>query len=91
MYDLSGSTLSRVSGNGAQNLIEGDRGVNLDQLCDLARGDSSSFNSESTHTHVNVNEVITWLKPVKDARAEKFWKKYSSPPGFGVAFPPSRP
>ena len=31
------------------------------------------------------NGVITWLKPVREAHTDAFWKKYSFPPRVRVA------
>ena len=28
------------------------------------------------HTQTRVNEVITWLKPIENARSYAFWKKF---------------
>ena len=56
-----------------------------------AREDSSSSDFRGIHTCVNVDGVIMCLKAVKDARAEKFWKKYSFSPSVQVAFSSSRP
>ena len=77
MSGLGGSTSSRVRGDGAQRPVEGDRGINLGRPCDRARGDSSSSDSEGTHTHINVDGVIMRLKLIGDVRADTFWKKYS--------------
>ena len=80
MSDLGCLTSSRVNGDGAQRLVEGIKGGQSSRPCGQAREDSSSSNSESRHTHVNVDGVIMWLKPIGDAWAETFWKKCSFPP-----------
>ena len=35
--------------------------------------------------------VITWLKPIREARGDVFWRNYSFPPNVWVSFPSSRP
>ena len=52
---------------------------------------TSSTSSENVPSHVDVNEVITWLRPVREARADAFWKKFSFPPNVQVSFPSSGP
>ena len=62
---------SRISDDGAQRSVEGDRGsiptglvVGLEKI----RG--------NTQTRVNADEVITWFKPIGNAWTDAFWKKY---------------
>ena len=40
---------------------------------------------------VNVDDVITWLKPIRDAGVQKLWKKYSFSHSVQVVLPPFRP
>ena len=48
---------------------------------------SSSILSEDALSRADVNEVITWLKPVGEARVDVFWRKFSFPPIYGFLFP----
>ena len=49
---------------------------------------SSSTLSEDVPSHVDANGVITWLRPIREARADAFWRKFSFPPLFMFLFPP---
>ena len=49
---------------------------------------SSSTSSEDVPSHVDANGVITCLRPIREARAYVFWRKFSFPPLFRFLFPP---
>ena len=91
MSDLCGSALSRISGDGVQRPVKGDRGVNPGRPCDQARQDSSFSGSKNTHARVNADGVITWLKPVGETQVNVFWNKYSFPLNVRVSFLLSEP
>ena len=50
----------------------------------------SSYGTKGAPSCIDVVGVITWLKPVEEARADAFSKKYSLPPNIRVSFPSSR-
>ena len=52
---------------------------------------SSSTLFEDVPSRVNANGVITWLRPVEEARTYAFWRKFSFPPNVRVSFPSTRP
>ena len=91
MSDLGGFALSRISGDGIQRPVKGDRGVNPGRPCDQARQDSSFSGSKNNHARVNADEVITWLKPVGETQVNVFWNKYSFPLNVRVSFLLSEP
>ena len=68
MSDLGGSFSSCVNADATQRPVEGDKGVNPNWPCGWVREDSSFSDLKGTHTRVNADRVITWLKPVRDAR-----------------------
>ena len=48
---------------------------------------SSSTPFEDVPSRVNANGVITWLRPVGEARTYAFWRQFSFPPNVRVSFP----
>ena len=48
---------------------------------------SSSTSYEDVPSLVDANGVITWLRPVGEARENTFWRKFSFPPNVRVSFP----
>ena len=52
---------------------------------------SSSTSFEDVPSRVNANGVITWLRPVGEARTYAFWRKFSFPPNVQVSFPSTGP
>ena len=78
MSDLGGLDSSCISDDGAQRLIEGNRGVNLGWPSGRPRGDLSSYDSENTQTRVNANGVITWLNQLGTLGPMRFGRSIHS-------------
>ena len=86
MLDPNGSNSSWAIGDNTKNLVEGEREGRLSPSCTDSRENSSS-DSDRTRVRMDLNEVITWLRLGRDARANEFWDKYSFPPYVSVTFP----
>ena len=84
MSDPSGSALSCVSGEGTQGTVEAGGGVDLGWP---RNQETSSSSFEGAPSCVDNIGVITWLKPVGEARADALWRKYFLSPNVRVPFP----
>ena len=67
------------------------RGDNARSFRDEELFASSSGVSGKVLSCTNANGVLTRLRPIRESRADAFWKRFTFPPKSGCPFPPLGP
>ena len=81
-----GFSKHRIGDRGTQRMASGE-----DNVGSRVDEEPPSTLSREVLSCADAIEVITWLRPVGESKADAFWKKFSFPPYVRVSFSSSRP